>query len=88
MDSNKYKVFFCTAIVYFQLHNGVQPYYLRSLIGLGCVENEGLCAFPAILTILVSGHENTGSALLAWAFPAKSVDLSVFIDLNINKTIS
>jgi hypothetical protein len=53
----------------------------RLFIGLRRVKNKGFGAFAAILAILVGGHENSSATLLARAFSAESVDLSIFIDL-------
>jgi cyanophycinase-like exopeptidase len=53
----------------------------NTLVIFGGVEDKSLAAFAAVLTIFVGSHEDTGATLFARAFAAKSVYLSVLIDL-------
>ena len=54
---------------------------IHSIVIFGSVKDKSLAAFAAVLTILVGSHEDTGATLFARAFAAKSVDLSILIDL-------
>jgi hypothetical protein len=47
------------------------------VIGLGLVEGVGQTALTAILTVLVVGHEDTGTALLSRALTAQTGDLVI-----------
>jgi hypothetical protein len=47
----------------------------------GFVEDDGQSAFAAILTIVVRGHEHSGTALFAAALFAETSDFSVLVDL-------
>ncbi len=57
----------------------------HSIVIFGSVKDKSLAAFAAVLTIFVGSHEDAGATFFARAFAAKSVDLSVLIDLLIKR---
>ena len=45
------------------------------------VEDDSQTTLATVLTILVSGHEHTGTAFLARAFLTQTGDFSILVDL-------
>ena len=50
------------------------------LLLLDRVVNVGQSALAAVLTVEVSGHEDSGAALLARALATETIDLAVVVD--------
>ena len=51
------------------------------LFVLGFVKHIGQAALPAVLTVVVGGHEDTGTALLGRTLSPQTVDLPVVVHL-------
>ena len=51
------------------------------LLVLRLIKDVGQAALPAVLTVVVGGHEDAGAALLGRALSPQTVDLPVVVDL-------
>ena len=51
------------------------------LLVLRLIKDIGQAALPAVLTVVVGGHEDAGAALLGRALSPQTVDLPVVVDL-------
>merc|ERR1739845_150587 len=51
------------------------------LLVLRLIKDVGEAALPAVLTVVVGGHEDAGAALLGRALSPQTVDLPVVVDL-------
>ena len=51
------------------------------LLVLRLIKDVGEAALPAVLTVVVGGHEDTGTALLGRALSPQTVDLPVVVHL-------
>jgi hypothetical protein len=57
------------------------PCPLQAISLSALLEDVGKVAAAAVLAVLHGGHEDTGTALLAGALAAKTLDLAIAVDL-------
>merc|ERR1719234_827277 len=57
----------------------------KHLLVLGLVEHVGETTLAAVLTVKVSSHEDSGTALLSGALAAQTVDLAIVVNLVVLK---
>ena len=61
--------------------NSKTDWWLKATLVGGLVEDKGQIALSASLAVKVSGHEDTGAALLSGTLTAQPVDLAVVVNL-------